>query len=196
MSAFCLARNRMFKLGLILMMGMSMSSCSCDQHWKEEVQLSDGKVIVIERDLITESGGDEWAINRSGSKPKEYRIRFEYPIGSGKKIEWISTKIDPQTYPEVPLVFEIEAGQPVVFTIVPLSIAQEVYSEYVYKNESWIEEKLPEQFERRATNLLFGSEKDLPSLLKLEEKRKRNTGPGYSRSLRQVGPNRQVAITD
>ena len=65
------------KLGLLLMVGLSMTACGASsEKWKEEVQLSDGKVIVVERELIREGGGDEWANNRSLSKPKEYRIQF------------------------------------------------------------------------------------------------------------------------
>ncbi len=37
------------KLGLIMMMGVSMSACSSSESWKEEVQLHDGSVIVVER---------------------------------------------------------------------------------------------------------------------------------------------------
>ncbi|NOU01129.1 MAG: hypothetical protein HOO95_06100 [Gallionella sp.] len=84
--------KRITKLGLLLMMGVSMSACSGDQKWKEEVQLSDGRIIVVERELLTEAGGDEWAFNHSGTKPKEYLIRFEYPNGTGKMIEWHSIK--------------------------------------------------------------------------------------------------------
>lgn len=39
--------KRIVKLGLILMMGVSMSACS--KGWKEEVQLHDGQVLLIER---------------------------------------------------------------------------------------------------------------------------------------------------
>lgn len=57
---------------LALILGMCLTACGAgSEKWKEEVQLSDGKVIVVERELITEGGGDEWANNRSLSKPKE-----------------------------------------------------------------------------------------------------------------------------
>ncbi len=39
--------KRITKLGLILMMGVSMSACS--KSWKEEVRLHDGKKIIVER---------------------------------------------------------------------------------------------------------------------------------------------------
>lgn len=181
------------KLGLILMMGVSMSACgSGSSKWKEEVPLSDGRVIVVEREMVREGGGDEWASNRSGSKPKEYRIRFSHPDGAGELIEWRSTKKSPQTWPEVPLVFDLEAGHPVVFSLVAISSGCEVYSKYVYRNGVWIEEPLPEQFEQHSTNLLFGTQKDLPVRLNLEEKRKRNSGVGYPQSVKQVGPTHKV----
>lgn len=176
-------------IGLILTLGVSMSACvASSKNWKEEVQFSDGKTIIVERDAIYEGGGDEWAFNRSGSKLKEYRIRFSYPDGSGKIIEWRTTKLDSQTWPEVPLIFDMESGQPVVFTLIAISLGCEVYSRYVYRNGAWIEEMLPEQFERRTTNLLFGSQKDIPTLVNLEEKRRRNSASGYRQALKQVGP--------
>jgi hypothetical protein len=37
-----------------------MSVCSSgSEKWKEEVQLSDGRIIVVERETIRERGGDE-----------------------------------------------------------------------------------------------------------------------------------------
>jgi hypothetical protein len=179
-------------IGLILTLGMSMSACGGSESWKEEVQLSDGRIIVVDRELIREAGGDEWASNRTGSKPKEYRIRFSDPDGSGKTIEWRSTKIDIQTWPEIPLVFDIASGKPIVFSLAAVSICCEVYSKYVYQNGAWVEEPLPEQFEQRTTNLLFGSHKGMPTFVNLEEKRSRNGGVGYRNALTQVGPNRTV----
>lgn len=181
------------KLGLLLMMGVSMSACvGGSEKWKEEVQLGDGRVIVVERELLYEGGGDEWASNRGGSKPKEYRIRFAYPVGSGQMIEWRTTKIDSQTWPEVPLLFDMEPEQPTVFTLVAISSCCEVYSKYIYRNGAWIEEPLPEQFEQRVTNLFFGNGNDMPRFMNLEEKRKRNSEDVYRPALRQVGPKRQV----
>ena len=174
------------------MLGVTMNACSSSENWKEEVQLSDGRIIVVERERLGERGGDEWASNRSGTKPKEYRIRFEYPNGSGKIIEWLTTKKSPGTWPEIPLVFNVEFGQPTIFSLVAISIGCEVYSKYVYRNGAWIEETLPEKFEQRTTNLFFGDGNNMPKFVNLEEKRKRNSGVGYRRALKQVGPTRQV----
>ena len=178
--------QRIARLALILTMGVSMGACSSDQHWKEEVQLSDGRIIVVERDLITESGGDEWALNRSGSKPKEYRIRFEYPLDSGRTIEWKSTKTDLGRWPELPLVLDFESAQPVVYSRFYDSVGCSIYLKYAYQNGVWVEEKLPPIFEKRATNL-FLKFSAAPSSVDLETKRKLNSDVGF-RHIQQVGP--------
>lgn len=188
--------KRLTKLGLILMMGASMSACSSSLKWKEEVQLSDGKIIVIEREQINESGGDEWALNRGGGKPKEYRIRFSNPNGAKEMIEWRSVKVDDFRWPEVPLLFDFVSGQPTIFTLVAEQGTNccEFYSKYVYSNGAWKEEVLPEQFEARATNLFFGNRKNMPSFLDLTEKVNRQSDSGYGQALKQVGPSRKVKV--
>lgn len=178
----------------LLILGGSMSACigTSDINWKEEVQLSDGRTIVLEREAVYVGGGDEWASNRGGGKIDEERIRFASPDGSGKIVEWHSTKKDSQTYPEVPLVFDLLAGQPTVFSLVAISSGCEIYSKYVYKNGAWVEESLPEQFRQLTTNLLFGSQRDLPKPLSLAEKNERNTATHYRQALKQIGPTRKV----
>ena len=123
------------KLGLLLMMGLVITACGAGSiKWDEEVQLSDGKVIVVERELVLESGGDEWASNRSGVSPKENRMRFPNPDGSGKMIEWHSIKKSPQIYPEIPLILDIISGRLVVFSSVAKAGGCQIYSKYLYQN--------------------------------------------------------------
>jgi len=190
--------KQMAKLGFLLLMGASMSAeaglfgFGGSDKWKEEVQLSDGRIIVIEREQINESGGDEWALNRGGGKPKEYRIRFAGSDGTGKMIEWRSTKKDKFMWPEIPLLFDFISGQPTIFTLLAISAGCEVYSKYVYRNGGWVEELLPERFEPRATNLLFGTQKNMPSFLNLAGKAARNSDSGYRQALKQIGPNLKV----
>lgn len=162
------------------------------EKWKEEVQLSDGRIIVIEREMLSERGGDEWASNRSGTKPKGYRIRFAHPDGSGKIIEWRSTKKGPSTWPEIPLILDMESGQPIVFVIVDIRDRCEIYTKYIYRNGIWIEETLLERFEERKTNLFLRVGTDMPKFVDLETKRKVNASKSYRKSIRQVGPTRQV----
>jgi len=158
------------------------------EKWKEEVQLSDGRIIVIERELKYERGGGEWAHNRRGIKPAEFRIRFVYPEGSEQIIEWRSSK-KYRTYPEIPLILDFESGHPIVFSIVNASDASEAYSKYIYKNDLWVEEALPDEgIEVRATNLFLGVG---VGMVDLEAKRK--DASKYRRpAVRQVGPTRKV----
>lgn len=180
----------------LMILGGGMSACAGGSaKWKEEVQLSDGRIIVVERETIRERGGDEWASNRSGTKPKEYRIRFANPDGSGKMIEWRSTKISSDTWPEVPLVLNVEDGGPVVFSTGSSEGGGYIYYKYRYKNNGWIEEPLPEKFPQRTTNLLvfkIGYLKD-GELVDLKTKREMDSddmrGIG-NRGFAHVGPTR------
>lgn len=162
------------------------------EKWKEEVQLSDGRIIVVERETLRERGGGEIASNRSGSKPKEHRIRFVHPDGSGQKIEWRSSKKSPATWPEFPLILDVVSGNPIVYTTVGIRARCEMYSKYIFKGGGWSEEELPGIFEKLTTNLFIKNGVDMPKFVDLETKRKGNADIGYSRSLRQVGPTRQV----
>lgn len=154
----------------LMLLGGSMSACSGGSaKWKEEVQLSDGRIIVVERETFRDRGGDEWASNRSGSKPKEYRIWFSYPDGSGKVVEWRSIK-ETETWPEVPLILDVQEGRPIVFSSVSTSGGGHIYSKYVYQNSAWIEEQLPETFPRRAKNLLIFDPVDMPEFVNLKTK--------------------------
>jgi hypothetical protein len=159
--------------------------------WQEEVKLSDGRIIVVERQTLTERGGDEWAANRAGTKTKEHRIVFQNPDHPGKTVEWRSTKTDARKYPEKPLILDLEAGEPVVFTILANSKTTQEYSKYLYRNGSWIEEKLPDEFEKRNTNLYLPVGK---GLIDLETKRLGNAQTGYDLNLREVGPKRKVPM--
>lgn len=185
--------KQIVKFGMLVMMGVSMSACgSGSEKWKEEVQLSDGRIIVIARETIHERGGDEWASNRSGSKPKERRIRFAHPDRAEQMIEWHSTKLDSQTWPEKPLILDVAAEQPIVYSLVSISSGCEIYSKYVYRSDAWVEEPLPEKFELRITNLFIRDGVDMPSFVNIETKRNANSSFDYRRSLKQVGPTRKV----
>ena len=160
------------------------------EKWKEEVQLSDGRIIVVERESKYERGGGEWAHNRRGIKPDEYRIRFVYPEGSEKTIEWRSLKKSETLWPEVPLILDFESGYPIVFSAAGVGPGCLAYSKYIYKNDLWVEEALPnEGIEVRATNLFLRVGVDIVDL-----EAKRSTLKDSHRSRRQVGPTRVVCF--
>lgn len=174
-------------ISLTLILGASLTACgSGSEKWKEEVQLSDGKVIVVERELVLESGGDEWASNRRGVKPKERYIRFTDNNGSGKLIEWRSTKKDISTRPEIPLILDLMVGQWVIFSTIPKPNGCLMYNKYLYQNGAWVEEKLPPTFEQRTTNLYLFQNEGL-SHIDLNKKRE-NIADIRNHRLVQVGP--------
>jgi len=171
--------------GMILT--ISLTACGAgSEKWKEEVQLSDGKVIVVERELVLERGGDEWAANRRGVKPKERHIRFADTNGSGKLVEWRSVKKDISTRPEIPLILDVMTGQWVIFSTIPKPNGCLMYNKYIYKNGVWVEEKLPPTFEQRATNLYLFQNEGL-SHIDLNKKRE-NIDDIRNHRLVQVGP--------
>jgi hypothetical protein len=178
---------------LLLAIGVSLNACgSSIEKWGEEVQLSDGKTIVVEREIILEPGGDEWAHNRSGKKPREYRIRFAAPDGAGQTIEWKSIKKSPNGWPEQALVLDVESDQAIVFASVYITDGCEVYLKYRYQDGAWVEHTLSEQFEQRSTNLFIRAGTNMPKFVTLPEKLKGNKEPNYRPSLRNVGPRRKV----
>ena len=67
--------KQLTKLGLILMMGVSMSACSSSVTWKEEVLLHDGSKIIVNR---SQGYGGRHEIGQGGSI-KEQEIIFTMP---------------------------------------------------------------------------------------------------------------------
>ena len=75
--------KRIAKLGLVLVLGVSMSACSTS--WKEEALLHDGSKIIAER---SQSYGGRHEIGQP-SPIKEHTLSFTLP-GSNKTITWTS----------------------------------------------------------------------------------------------------------
>jgi hypothetical protein len=177
-------------IGLILLLATLGGCRAGSEIWKEEVQLGDGSVIVVERETIFEQGG-EWAHKGRVSKPKRQRIRLA-PANGSKMIVWNTTKKSPDGLPEVPLVFDIEDGQAMVMSSVRVSAGCEMYSKYVYRHGLWIEEQLLDTFTPRTTNLLVRGGADLAQLVSLRDKQAGDAGQGKRRATGQVGPARTV----
>jgi len=188
MAINCKALGKKFYILIIAF----LTGCSGGVSWKEDVQTSNNQIITIERELVFEGGGDEWASNRSGTKPKEYRIRLSLPGSAESQNVWKSTKLSPMTWPEIPLLVDFEDGQPVIFALVAISPGCEVYSKYLFSNGLWHEVPLQEAFQEMPSNLLFGTLKALPERVSIEEKKKRNSGSGYRKSLYRIGPTKKV----
>lgn len=90
MSALYVPMQRMMKLGLILMMGVSMNADAGlfgfgGTNWKEAVLLHDGQKIIVKR---SQSYGGRHEIGQS-APVKEHTIAFSLP-STGKTISWTS----------------------------------------------------------------------------------------------------------
>lgn len=159
----------------------------CSSRWEEEVLLSDGRTIVIQREVLRESGGDEWAVNRKGSKLKQFVIRFQSPDEPRREIEWRGVKTSPTKWPEHPLILDVESGHFIVFSEVGDSAGCGKFSKYIESEGVWIEERLPESFEPKISNLLIHDYEGMSSHVSLEKKRKRNADVMAAPFMR-VGP--------
>jgi hypothetical protein len=176
---------------MLLLIPIFFSGCAATERWREEVQLGDGRIIIIERELLREGGGDEIAVNRSGTKPKEHRLRFAHPDKPTQEAEWRSTKFYKGSWPEKPLFLDLESGKLTVFAEVGIGPAEAMYSKYVFRNGSWQEEKLPDIFPARNPNLYMKTGSDMPSYVDLEKKSK-DPHRYHRRSLKLIGPKRIV----
>ncbi len=79
--------KQLAKLGLLLMIGVSLSACAGlgGTSWKEQVLLDDGSTIIVRR---SQSYGGRHEIGQS-VPVSEHTISFNLPV-SGKKLSWTS----------------------------------------------------------------------------------------------------------
>ncbi len=175
--------------------GLLVSQTACSSkvvQWSEEVQLSNGQVIVVERETKQRPGGGE-IFRSSGWRPQQYVIRFKYPANSEQVIEWRSTKMDIErgTWPEFPLLLDVELTKnvPFIITIHALKGFCYEYVRYVYSKGAWSEDPLPAEFEPRTTNLyLPAATLDIVKNVSLQLKRTENADGRYSMRLKKIGP--------
>ncbi len=75
--------KRLAKLGLVLLLGSTISACSSSMRWKEEVKLHDGKVIMSERNYNL--GGFAY-LDSSERTPLNETVTFNLP--DNKSVVW------------------------------------------------------------------------------------------------------------
>ncbi|MHB1184439.1 MAG: hypothetical protein ACYC4A_07040 [Desulfobulbia bacterium] len=109
-SVGCGRSSRLVVASCALLVCLSLVGCEKKVTWQEEVKLSTGETITIDREVRHAGGGAAWPQGQ-GSIPREHIIRFRYPAQTGKFIEWRSTKLSPATYAELPLVLDIGADK-------------------------------------------------------------------------------------
>jgi hypothetical protein len=171
------ALKRITKLGILLMMGVSMSACASlsglvGASWKEEVLLHDGSKIFVERS-VERSGRHE-----IGQKPsfKEQRLTFTIP-GTSQEVVWedhFSEEVGSSNF--LPMLVDIYNGTPylVASTLGCLSYNKwgrpnPPYIVFKYVSKNWQRVPLTElPGEIKTPNLIFS----MPDI-KVEESGKR-----------------------
>ncbi len=194
--------KKITKLGLILMMGVSMSACSATMSWKEEVLLHDGRVIAAER--FYNLGGKPTFESRERAALDEV-VTFSLP-GTNKKITWKTDFRDSQPEPNsLNLIrFDVVKGVPYIATYPAGCIAYNKWGRpnppqilFKYADEQWKRITLaefPTELSNAQANVVVGRPKT--SLLRSfytvegvnEENREIDEGP-YKSILREPVPN-------
>jgi hypothetical protein len=156
--------KRIAKLGLLLMMGVSMSGCSSTMSWKEEVKLHDGQVIVAER--FFNLGGYP-GLESHNRMALDETVTFNLP--NSKRIVW---KTDfRHTVPEPnslnPFRFDIVNGVPYLATYPAGCIAYNKWGRpnppqvlLKYEGEQWQRitlAELPPELIGTTANVIVGS---------------------------------------
>ena len=136
----------MIKNIVFLLVCLSLAGCESTVKWQEEVKLSTGEIITIDREVRHEGGGAAWPQGQ-GSVPMEQIIRFRYPAQTGPLIEWRSTKLGPAgTYAELPLVLDLGVDKTwFIFTLHWPNEGCVQYVKYQFQNGAWAETLLREQ---------------------------------------------------
>lgn len=175
---------------------LGLAGCQQTVGWKEEVKLSTGQTITIEREAKHAGGGAAWPQGQ-GSIPREHIIRFKYPPQTGPLIEWHSTKLTKATYAELPLVLDLNPDKSwVIYTVLVLSPGCDQYLKYEFKNGVWAEIPLADDIGTRRTNLyLAAGSNSIKGLITLGQKTEENSAIGFRSRLKQVGPKRFACDT-
>ena len=184
-----------FSIALLLM------GCQTTVAWREEVKLNSGEVIVIDRESDHRGGGGPWPFGQ-GTVPKNYRISFEYPPGSGNIIRWHSTKFDmPRaSWPEMPLVLDKDINSDwYIYTIQGLDGGNCLrYVKYQYQHHRWTEKPLSDEpIEEHDANLYLGAAgNDIDDYLSRSTKAYEYYQTGYRNYYKQVGPKQIIPWGD
>jgi len=188
--------KRIAKLGLLLMMGASMSACS--KSWKEEVLLHDGSKIIVKRSV--ERGGRHEIGQRQPIK--EQSLSFTLP-STNQRVEWEdSYSEDIGTASFLPMQLEIFNGTPYIVASPMGCLAYNKWGRpnppyviFKYDGKAWQRITLQElPAESAMPNLVISSPDDAAKqashgVVSAEKIKKLNTGfkqPEYKTILREA----------
>lgn len=194
--------KRIRELGLLLMMGASMSACSSTMQWKEEVKLHDGQVIMEER--YVNLGGYPYLSSTE-------RISLDETAtftasATNKRIVWKMDFRDSEPEPNSlnMIRFDIVNGVPYMATYPAGCIAYNKWGRpnppqvlFRYENDQWNRitlNELPQELIGASANVIVGT--PAQSLLKsfytvegVDAKNSNISMPEYKTILREAIPN-------
>lgn len=197
-SIFILSRQ----LGLAFLLAVVAFPVACAPgdktktvKWQEEVKLSTGEVIVLERETRFKGGGEPFQ-----GAADLMTIRFRYPPESKEVVEWRTVRYGAELHftPEYPLVLDVDPKTRALYIITRaggITGACNEYWRYRYDNGAWHDDMLPETFETRPSNLVLGADEiNIPPQITLDFKRKFEADyhrwSRYNMRFHQIGPDR------
>lgn len=198
MSTYRTLLKQITKLGLILMMGVSMNAYSATMNWKEEVLLHDGGILVVER--FYNLGGYPTLDSRERAALDE-TVTFSLPT-TGKQITWKTDFRDavPEPNSLSLLLLDVVKGVPYIATSPAGCIAYNKWKRpnppyilFKYEGDEWKQIPLAEfPAELTKTNVIVGrpASELLKSFYKVEQVQDRNyyLPPEYKTILREALP--------
>lgn len=177
---------------------LSIKGCQRTLAWQEEVQLSTGETIMIDREVTQDRGSGLPGFK--GYSTKEYLIRFKYPPQSGSTIEWSVSNVSAY-YGDTPLVLDISKDK-VWFIYTEHTVSDHCvrYVKHRLQNGVWVETPFSNaSIDVHQTNLSLasGSEEDIVPIKKgsISIADIPQINSKYPLYLKQVGP-QQLRSTD
>lgn len=153
--------ERITKLTLILMMGVSLSACSDTMSWKEEVLLHDGQIIISERHYNLGGYTGYESHNRSAI---DVTVTFNLP--NSKRITWKTdySITEPEPNNLNLILFDVVKGVPYIATYPTGCIAYNKWKRpnppqilFKYESEQWKRITLEEfPLELKEANVVVG----------------------------------------
>lgn len=206
MSTVQLWLKQIAKLGMILMMGVSISANAATMSWKEEAQLHDGGILVVER--FYNLGGYPTLDSRERAALDE-TVTFSLPA-TGKEITWKTDFRDSQ--PEQNslnlLLLDVVKGVPYIATYPAGCIAYNKWGRpnppyilFKYEGDEWKQIPLAEfPAELTKTNVIVGRPASdlLKSFYKVAQVQDRNyyLPPEYKTILREAYPTGNMGCSE
>lgn len=172
---------------LLILLGGAMSGCASTNAWKEEVKLSDGRIIIVTQKRRYDGGVS--TLQGANTLVREAWLTLRLPEFGDQDIAW-HENLEPQ-------VLNVFDGKLYIVGIPPTGLEFDQYGKpnpayigYRYENGSWVRipfEKIPEAI--YDTNLLIATAPPNKSgHVTLADKEKEMRDAEYSKHYKRIDP--------